>query len=224
MTPKVTFVIPVYDGDAYLAETIDSIRAQTLKDIEVWVVDDSSPDFTQDLMEWYTLTDARIKYHKFETNQGVCAARNYGNEHASGDIICVCDQDDLCDPDRAQYSYDYLTEHPEIDCLTSNYWECNVSGFPVKKWEAPQMTKELFEKGEFVWMHSSAAYRKQTVLELPYRKMEGATDDWVFLQDWLNAGKKFFTTDKVLANCRRLPWGVMQQRRAMMGAEASYIL
>ena len=50
MKPKVSFVVPVYDGDAYLAETLESIRNQSLKDIEIIVIDDCSPDFTPELM------------------------------------------------------------------------------------------------------------------------------------------------------------------------------
>jgi len=124
--PKVSFVCPVYDGDTYLAETIESLRNQTLKEIEIIVIDDCSPDFTPDLMDWYRKTDERIRYHRFEQNQGVCKARNFGNEMAKAEIICVTDQDDLSMPERALISYKYLTNRPEIDCITSSYLECNV--------------------------------------------------------------------------------------------------
>ena len=223
--PKVSFVIPVYDGDAYLAETLESIRNQTEKDIEIVVVSDSSPDFTDDLMNWYEKKDNRIKYHKLEENKGVCEARNFGNQNATGDIICVSDQDDLSEKWRAAYSYSYLNKHPEIDCITSSYWETNVDGNKVKKWDSiPDMTKDLFDKGNFVWMHSSCAYRKKDILDLPYRTSDGATDDWVFLDDWTKAGKKFKTVRPVLANCRRLPWGVMSLRRQAHGMGKNYIL
>src|SRR4030042_3938954 len=102
---KVSFVIPIYDGDSYLAETLELIRNQRMKDIEIIVIDDASPDFTPDLMEWYLKQDERIKYHRFETNSGVCEARNYGNKMASSELICVCDQDDLSMLWRAGYSW-----------------------------------------------------------------------------------------------------------------------
>jgi hypothetical protein len=86
------------------------------------------------------------------------------------------------------------------------------------------MTREVFESGSFVWMHSSCAYRRKDILEIPYRVEDTKTDDFVFLQDWLAAGKKFWTVKKVLANCRRLPFGVMNIRRKVQGVEPSYIL
>ena len=64
--PKVSFVIPVYDGDAYLAETLNTIRGQSIQDIEIIVIDDCSPDFTPDLMDWFCKQDSRIVYKRLE--------------------------------------------------------------------------------------------------------------------------------------------------------------
>jgi glycosyltransferase involved in cell wall biosynthesis len=222
--PKVSFVIPVFDGDVYLSETLESVRNQTEKDIEIVVIDDCSPDYTAELMDWYRKKDERIVYHRFENNQGVCAARNYGNQTAKAEIICVSDQDDLSAPERAAFTYKFFQKAKHIDCLTSAYNECNVDGVPKQFWMPEKMTRELFEQGGFVWMHSSCAYRKKDILELPYRVEDTKTDDWVFLDDWTRAGKKFWTVKKVLANCRRLPMGVMNQRRQVQGLSPSYIL
>lgn len=222
--PKISFVIPVYDGDAYLAETINSIRGQSIQDIEIIVIDDCSPDFTPDLMDWFRNQDSRIIYKRLEMNGGVCEARNYGNRLASAEIICVSDQDDLSMPYRAEFTYRFFQKVKHIDCLTSAYHETNVDGQPVRLMMPPRMTRELFESGNFVWMHSSAAYRKEDILALPYRVEEQKTDDWVFLDDWTKAGKKFWTVKKVLADCRRLPFGVMNTRRKVQGLEPSFIL
>lgn len=222
--PKVSFVIPVWDGDSYLSETLETIRNQTEKDIEIIVVDDCSPDFTAELMDWYRKQDERIVYHRFETNQGVCAARNYGNSIAKADIICVSDQDDPSMPWRADFTYRFLTKQDKVDCITSSYHECNVDGVPKQLYVPHHMTRELFEGNNFVWMHSSCAYRRKDILEIPYRVEDTKTDDYVFLDDWTKAGKKFWTVKKVLANCRRLPFGVMNIRRKVQGVEPSYIL
>lgn len=221
--PKASFVVPVYNGDAYLAETIESIRNQTEKDIEIIVVDDCSPDFTEDLMEWYVKQDPRIRYFRLEENQGVCYARNFGNEKAESEYIFVNDQDDLSMPERVKISLEYMEAHPEVDCITSAYEECDVRGRPVRVFTPEDMTRDVFLKERFTWFHSSACYRRKDVLLLPYRVVAGNTDDWTFLDDWTSAGKKFKTIDKVLARCRRLPWGVMQQRRAARGMAPSYV-
>lgn len=223
--PKISFVIPTYNGDAYLAETLESIRNQTLKDIEIIVVDDASPDFTKELMDWYIKKDERIKYHRLETNGGVQEARNYGNRMAQSELICVNDHDDLSTKHRALYSYHFMN-HKNFECLTSIYWELDVDGNQMKQfYYAPIMTRGVFESGDFVWFHSSACYRKEDILKHPYRVGEkGETDDWIFLDDWTKEGMRFFTTKKVLANCRRLPWSQMQYRRAEQGLQPSYIL
>lgn len=225
MTPKVSFVIPTWNGDTYLAETLESIRKQTMKEIEIIVVDDYSPDFTDVLMDWYCKQDDRIHYFKLDTNSGSAVVpRNFGNEKAQAELICVSDHDDLSMKWRAAYSYHYMMKHPEIDCLTSAYWECNVDGQPVKKYMPPDMSREVFTSGNYVWMHSSACYRKKDILEIPYRNVDRATDDYVFLEDWTNKGKTFKTVKPVLANCRRTPWSQMQTRRAIQGAQPSYML
>ena len=223
--PKCSIIIPVFQGDAYLAETIESLRNQTEKDIEIIVVNDASPDYLDDLMSWYIKQDSRIKYHLFETNRGVCEARNFGNQMAEADLLFVSDQDDLSLPDRVKDSVEFMEAHPEVDCLTGWYFECDVDGNPVKEFHPEDMTREVFERGGFVWFHSSACYRKKDILALPYRDLnDGATDDFRFLDDWTNAGKKFYTLPKVLGLCRRLPGGQMNIRREVQGLAPSYIL
>lgn len=223
--PKISFVIPTYDGDSYLAETLESIRYQSLKDIEIIVVDDHSLDFTPELMDWYVSKDDRIKYHRLDVNGGVCEARNFGNRMAQAELICANDHDDLSTKHRALHSYHFMRRHPEINCLTSSYWELDVDGNPQQRYFPEDMTKEAFDSGDFVWFHSSACYRKEDILKHPYRIGEqGETDDWMLLKDWLEAGMKFKTTIKVMANCRRLPWSQMQFRRQKQGLQPSYIL
>jgi len=127
-------------------------------------------------------------------------------------------------PYRAEFTYKFFQKVKYIDCLTSAYYECNVDGQPINYMMPPRMTRKVFESGQFVWMHSSAAYRKDDILALPYRTEDQKTDDWVFLDDWTKAGKKFWTVKKILANCRRLPFGVMNMNRKALGLEPSYIL
>ncbi len=222
--PKCSIICPTYAGESYLAETIESLRNQTEKDIEIIVVNDASPDYTPDLMEWYVKQDSRIKFFHLEENHGVCYARNYGNEKAEAELLLVSDQDDLSAPNRAEVSLAFMETHPEIDCLTSAYQECDVNGNPMNEITPEDMTKELFERGNFTWFHSSACYRKKDILALPYKEVQGVTDDWGFLDSWTKAGKKFKTLPEVLGRIRRLPGGQMQQRRAAQGLPPSYVL
>ncbi len=221
--PVLSFVVPVYDGDHYLTPTLLTLMKQTREDIEIVIVNDGWPN-TKALMKWWEKRDARISFYDLPKNHGVVYARNFGNKKAKAPIIAVSDQDDLSVPQRAQWTIEIFEKHPEIDCLYSPYHECNVLGQPLNKIDSQDMNREIFLKGGFTWFHSSAAYRRDDILELPYRSRKGCTDDWVFLDEWTKAGKKFYRTEEVLANCRRIPGGEMQKRRQEMGLPPSFVL
>ena len=224
--PKVSFVIPAYGGDHYLSETIRSILDQTIEEIELIVVNDNSPDYTHDLMQWWVKNDCRIRYFPLKENKGVVYARNFGNKRATAPIILVSDQDDLSSPERAEKTLRVFKNNPKADVLYSAYHETDVDGSPLTKYDAEPMSRDIFKKGTWkTWFHSSAAYRRKDILELPYKVgRNGETDDWMFLDRWTKAGKVFHPIQEVLANCRRLPSGVMAQRRRESGLPPNYQL
>ena len=83
---KVSIVVPIYNVEKYLEQCIDSIINQTLKDIEIILVDDGSPDNCPKMCDNYAKKDSRIKVvHK--KNGGLSSARNAGIEVATGDYI-----------------------------------------------------------------------------------------------------------------------------------------
>lgn len=224
--PKISFVIPAYGGDHYLSETIDSLVQQTIEEIEIIVVNDASPDYTHDLMQWWMKNDSRIRYFRLKENKGVVYARNYGNRQAKAPIICVSDQDDLSMPERAEKTLRIFQNYPKTDVVYSAFYETDVDGEPLTKYDAEPMNRDIFVKGTWkTWFHSSAAYRRKDILELPYKRARnGETDDWMFLETWTKAGKQFKPIQEVLANCRRLPSGVMAQRRKQAGLPPNFSL
>lgn len=93
MDNLVSVIVPVYNVEAYLAECLQSILAQTYKNLEILLIDDGSTDLSPDICNNAAQTDIRIKvYHR--KNQGVSAARNYGVSVASGEYIMFVDSDD----------------------------------------------------------------------------------------------------------------------------------
>lgn len=99
---RVSFVIPAYNAEAYLAQAILSCRGQSIKELEIIVVDDGSTDGTKELVHWHSDQDKRVKYVGFENNCGRSAARNFGNEIAVSPYILVLDADDVALPNRAR--------------------------------------------------------------------------------------------------------------------------
>ena len=103
--PKVSVIIPVYNVEAYLEETLESMCAQTLKDLEIICIDDGSTDHSLQILEAYAKKDARIRvYH--QENQGQGKARNAGLDLARGTYIHFMDSDDLLDADALQRCYE----------------------------------------------------------------------------------------------------------------------
>lgn len=90
---KLTIITPVYNGEKFIANTINSILASSYQNLELLLIDDGSTDDSLALCRKFASSDPRIKvFHK--ENGGVAEARNYGLEHATGEYIGFCDQDD----------------------------------------------------------------------------------------------------------------------------------
>ena len=96
--PKISVIVPVYNAEKYLTECVDSILAQTLRDIEVILVDDGSTDSSPALCDAYAEKDHRVKViHK--SNGRAASARNAGMKIAQGEYIAFVDSDDWIDPE-----------------------------------------------------------------------------------------------------------------------------
>lgn len=91
---RFSIIVPVYNGEEYLAQTLDCLLSQSEKDIEIITVNDGSTDSTQSIIESYAKKDSRIKA-VYQENAGVSAARNNGIERACGEYIIFIDSDDL---------------------------------------------------------------------------------------------------------------------------------
>lgn len=105
MRPKVSVIIPVYKVERYLQECLDSVINQTLKNIEIILVDDGSPDNCPIICDKYAQRDGRIKVIHQE-NQGLSAARNSGMKVVKGEYVAFVDSDDVINP----YMFEILVE------------------------------------------------------------------------------------------------------------------
>lgn len=103
--PLFSVIAPMYNVERFLAECIESIQAQTLKDIEIILVDDGSPDHCGEIAERYACEDKRIRVvHR--SNGGLGPARNSGLEVARGEYVGFVDSDDWIEPEMCEKLYD----------------------------------------------------------------------------------------------------------------------
>ena len=115
--PLVTVLMPVYNGEKYLREAMDSILKQTLTNFEFLIIDDGSKDSSVKIINSYN--DPRIKLVKNEINLGISKTLNRGIELASAELIARMDADDISYPSRLQKQYDYFTNNPECALLST---------------------------------------------------------------------------------------------------------
>jgi glycosyltransferase involved in cell wall biosynthesis len=117
-SPLVSVLMPVYNGDKYLREAIESILNQTFTDFEFLIINDGSTDDTENIILSYT--DARIRYIKNEENLKLIATLNKGLDLAQGKYIARMDADDISICNRLEVQFNFMESNPQIGLLGTN--------------------------------------------------------------------------------------------------------
>src|SRR5882757_11491357 len=111
--PKVSICLPVYNGERYLSQAIESALAQTCTDFELLIADDCSQDGSRAIADSYARQDDRIRIWQHENNQGLFANYNFLIAQASAPIVKLFAQDDVLLPESVRRSVEVLETHPE---------------------------------------------------------------------------------------------------------------
>lgn len=110
--PKVTVLMPVYNGEAHLSEAIESVLNQSFTDFEFLIINDGSTDRSVDIIKTYR--DPRIRLVENERNFGLVDTLNRGIDLARGELIARMDCDDVCVPERLSKQVAFMKQHPEV--------------------------------------------------------------------------------------------------------------
>jgi glycosyltransferase involved in cell wall biosynthesis len=122
---KVSAIIPAYNCERYIKETVESVLAQTYKDIELIVVDDGSTDRTGEILKTFGF---RVKYIYQSKNTGPSGARNKGIERAEGEYIAFLDHDDVWMPNKIEEQIKLLEGNEDVALVYSNGYYVGPSG------------------------------------------------------------------------------------------------
>lgn len=112
-------ITPVYNAGRFIAETVDSVAAQTYKDIEIVLVDDCSPDNSAEIIAGLQKKYPNIVYHKQEKNQGAAVARNTALNLATGRYVAFLDSDDLWLPEKIERQLALMDEQNTSFCYAA---------------------------------------------------------------------------------------------------------
>ena len=205
MKPRASFVIPAYNAGAFLAQAILSCRGQSIKEIEIIVVDDGSTDSTLELAQWHAKDDPRVKVIKLEDNQGRSAARNIGNASATSPIILVLDSDDIALRNRVRDTL--LTfQMKNVDVLYGPFQIIDEMDNILGTQGAGPFNQEYSRKVKKNFIcHSTMAYRHGVTMNVQYDEGEFSKlglDDWKFQWDCILKGYKFGFTKTTLSRYR----------------------
>jgi glycosyltransferase involved in cell wall biosynthesis len=134
----VSVIIPVYNVENYLADTIRSVLAQTYDHFEVILVDDGSTDGSLALAQQFS--DPRIKIIR-QRNRGLAGARNTGIRHARGEYLAFLDSDDLWLPEKLAFHVQHLGENPQVGISFSRSSFIDSQGHPLGIHQMPKLSE-----------------------------------------------------------------------------------
>ena len=159
--PAISVLMPVYNGEKYLREAIDSILGQTFTDFEFIIVDDGSTDATPRILEEYAQKDSRVRVLTNEVNSKIAASLNRGLAAARAPLIARMDADDISLPQRLEKQYQFMQENKHIAV-------CGTAFSVLGKAQTVQKPFSNFAiKAELLFTcciaHPTVIYRKESI-------------------------------------------------------------
>lgn len=223
--PKVSVLMPVYNGSKYLKEAIESILSQSFKDFEFLIINDGSTDNTENIIKSYK--DQRIRYLKNPGNIGLVASLNKGIKLARGNYIARMDADDLSAETRLEKLTYFLDTHKNYGLVGSLFGLINKNRIIHAVGGAKLLGDEDLKFGMLfgnVFCHGETMYRRELMLKhkLYY------DDNFKYCEDyelWTRMAKitKFQNLPELLYFYMENPEGVSGKKGKEMKANASKV-
>jgi glycosyltransferase involved in cell wall biosynthesis len=141
--PRLTIGLPVYNGENYLAESLDSLLGQSYEDFELIISDNASTDGTADICRRYEKQDSRVRYIQLPHNIGLAPNHNFLVKEARGELFKWASHDDLYARDLLKYCVAGLDDDPQV--VLAHSWTAMIdgSGTIIEKVEYPLATASL---------------------------------------------------------------------------------
>lgn len=195
MKPSLSVVMPHYNQEEFIKNSINSILNQTFQDWELIIVDDGSDDFKiQSIINEFK--DTRIKFYQLP-HQGLVTARNFGTKMAEANWIVVQDADDLSMPNRLERINELKDDYDVIvHSLYINMWNEQFNCINREYRRVLPVDIERIKKEQY--LPGVTAYRKSLWEKKPFRYETEFAFDWMMWLDWILSGAKIKVLDEGL--------------------------
>jgi teichuronic acid biosynthesis glycosyltransferase TuaG len=187
-TPLVSVITAGYNAEGFIAETIASVRAQSLTDWEMIIADDASSDRTAEIVSAIAAEDPRVRLIRLQQNGGVARARNAALEQARGRYIAFLDSDDLWLPEKLARQVAFMADHDAAVSYTA-FRRINEDGSSlgrVVRVPARLTYRQLLKNTAIATLTGMV----DTAKTGPIRMTEARRDDFIL---WLSILKRGFT-------------------------------
>ena len=176
----------MFNSEAFISETINSVISQTYDNWELLLIDDDSNDKTIELVNQFIAENNKIKLFKNELNQGAALSRNRGIKAAQGDYIAFLDADDLWKPNKLETQIAFM-EIQKCDVCFSSYEQIDETGKPFNKLiqALPELTYQKYLKSNYIG-NLTGIYNAKTLGKITAPNLR-KRQDWLL---WLSAIKK----------------------------------
>jgi glycosyltransferase involved in cell wall biosynthesis len=199
--PKISIIMSVYNGENYLAQSIESILGQSFNSFEFLIMDDASTDKTSEILKEFSKTDDRIKVYKQKNNIGLPKSLNELIKFSQSDIIARMDADDISINCRLEKQYNYLLRNPIIGVLGCDSVLIDIENNYICKKYRPKSIKKIINSMRYFnyLTHPSIMVRKSVFEKYGFYNENYYTgQDWELWSRYINSNITFEIFPEIL--------------------------
>ena len=179
--PMISVLIPIFNGERYLQESLESIKSQTFIDFEILLIDDGSTDGSMSILNKFAQHDKRVRVIS-KTNSGLTDTLNHGLLECRGNWVARMDQDDIASPKRLELQVKKFESDDALVLVGSDFATLDEQSHKTKLYRVPPTHEQLVERLERLrgfFPHSSALIHAETI-----RRIGGYDPLALFNEDW----------------------------------------
>ena len=201
--PMISVIIPIFNGERYVAEAIESVLSQTYPSLELLLIDDCSTDRSAQIACQYEERDCRVHFYQNAKNCGVAETRNFGITKAQGDWVALLDSDDIWWADKLERQLE-VADKTGAELIYTSYAILDADGGRTKDYMVPDHVTYKAMLRENVIGCSTVLARRDLLQKHDFRS-DYYHEDYLLWLELLREGHSFAGCREVLTGWRKLP-------------------